>query len=380
MKMKHLEHVEDLIIEDGVLGGYVALSVLSAIVEKKPIKIQEKIDGSPSIVAGINPENGKFFVGTKSVFNKKPKLNYTVHDIRANHGHSAGLCRILRTCLLHLPVIIEEGIWQGDLLYDKSALTRGYLVECASVAVFTPNTIQYKIRGPEVKNITNSYMGIVWHTKYSGSTVESLHAETCSDVSVLNTHKNVWTFDPTVDSDEYSFSVMEKIMFDAGVKHIQASLDKNHICSLDDTTKKLMKLFINSRVSKGKDFVNKHESLVEFVAFVKSRYDKYIEKFVCEKAIDRAKKEKQSVIDFIISTDDSAKSIMDIFEIHAQIQELKALVIDKLNSVQRVMESYYDGKETGPEGFVVSAGGGTYKLVNRLEFSRNNFNNIKKWK
>ena len=42
------------------------------------VNMTVKWDGAPAIICGVNPENGKFFVGTKSVFNKTPKINYTL--------------------------------------------------------------------------------------------------------------------------------------------------------------------------------------------------------------------------------------------------------------------------------------------------------------
>ena len=62
MKRLHLEHPEDTILTGD-------LSVLDAFTADNHYSV--KIDGSPAIVWGTNPENGKFFVGTKSVFNKK---------------------------------------------------------------------------------------------------------------------------------------------------------------------------------------------------------------------------------------------------------------------------------------------------------------------
>ena len=83
MKNKHLEHVEDCIL-DGKQGAITAVNFLST----KQSEVSVKYDGAPAIVYGVNPENGKFFVGTKSVFNKRRiKINYTHTDIESNHGH-----------------------------------------------------------------------------------------------------------------------------------------------------------------------------------------------------------------------------------------------------------------------------------------------------
>ena len=96
MKNTHIEHPEDSILNKGKDG---ALNVLNFLKEKNS-ELSVKYDGAPAIVWGINPENDKFFVGTKSVFNKKKiKVNYTHYDIELNHGDNANVASILHLCL-----------------------------------------------------------------------------------------------------------------------------------------------------------------------------------------------------------------------------------------------------------------------------------------
>ena len=86
-KNTHLEHLEDEIINNGVSGGKNAINFLTALADmlesssKRKMNVTVKWDGAPAIFAGTNPENGKFFVGTKSIFNKTPKINYTFADV-----------------------------------------------------------------------------------------------------------------------------------------------------------------------------------------------------------------------------------------------------------------------------------------------------------
>ena len=102
-KNTHLEHLEDDIINNGVVGGRNAINFLVALKDmlegntKRPMNVTVKRDGAPAIFAGTNPDNGKFFVGTKSIFNKTPKINYTNADIDANHG--GGLADKLKVAL-----------------------------------------------------------------------------------------------------------------------------------------------------------------------------------------------------------------------------------------------------------------------------------------
>ena len=104
MQNKHLEHPEDCVISGdlNVLNWFTAKGNISA-----------KIDGSPAIVWGTNPSNNKFFVGTKSVFNKKLiKINHNHADVDRNH--QGKVADILHHCLDNLPV--TTSIFQGDFI------------------------------------------------------------------------------------------------------------------------------------------------------------------------------------------------------------------------------------------------------------------------
>ena len=123
MQNKHLEHPEDVILTGD-------LSVLSWFSDPQST-ISVKIDGAPAVVFGTDPETGRFFVGTKSVFNKKKiKVNYSIEDILRNHGNTVRVAEILIACLNNLPRI--DGIIQGDFI--------GY----GGSDTYRPNTITYK--------------------------------------------------------------------------------------------------------------------------------------------------------------------------------------------------------------------------------------------
>ena len=80
---------------------------------KKKVDLHVKWDGAPAVFAGINPENGKFFVGTKSIFNKTPKINYTNADIDANHG--GGLADKLKVALKYFGRL--KCFWTSEQLF-----------------------------------------------------------------------------------------------------------------------------------------------------------------------------------------------------------------------------------------------------------------------
>ncbi len=136
-KNTHIEHPEDSILNGdlNVLNWFTANS-----------KVSVKIDGAPAIVWGRNPATGNFFVGTKSVFNKKLiKINESHDDIDKNH--QGNVAEILHECFDNLPE--TDNIYQGDFI--------GF----GGDYVYRPNTITYKF--PE---IINSEIIIAPHTEY----------------------------------------------------------------------------------------------------------------------------------------------------------------------------------------------------------------------
>ena len=172
MKNKHLEHPEDVILTEGRQGLRNVLKFL----KDRIGRLSVKYDGSPAIVWGTNPENGKFFVGTKSVFNKvRIKINYSHNDIECNHGDKPAVASILHMCFEKLPRV--NGIYQGDFI--------GY----GGTDTFRPNTITYKL--PEV---VEKAIVFAAHTSYSGDTIKDVDASfnnpsfLGNDVEFLNTN------------------------------------------------------------------------------------------------------------------------------------------------------------------------------------------------
>jgi hypothetical protein len=172
-KNTHITHLEDDIFLSGHEGAMNSIRFVREVVKSfssnvnTQLNVSVKWDGAPAIFAGINPENGKFFVGTKGVFNKNAKLNYTADDIRKNH--SGGLATRLGYCLDNLKDLGIKGIIQGDMLFIDSDITE-QKIDGKSYITFTPNTITYAVEKgtPLAKEIQSAKMGVVWHTSYNG--------------------------------------------------------------------------------------------------------------------------------------------------------------------------------------------------------------------
>ena len=201
-KNTHLEHLEDEIINNGSIGARNSIGFLKSV--KKMLQggsggsnVSVKWDGAPAIFCGTNPENGKFFVGTKSIFNATPKINYTNADISRNHG--GALADKLKVALKYFSSLGIKGVLQGDLLFTSDDKKIAKVGGQTSI-VFTPNTITYAV--PVVKtglfgssiynSINKAKIGIIFHTSYSGKTMKGLSASFGASVSSLRKNKNVF--------------------------------------------------------------------------------------------------------------------------------------------------------------------------------------------
>ena len=167
-KNLHLEHLEDEILNNGITGTRKAINFLQALRDmlagnaKSGVNVTVKWDGAPAVFAGINPENNQFFVGTKSVFNKNAKINYTPEDVDRNHP-IGDLNNKLKVALTHLSKLGITDVLQGDLLYTQDDLTE-QVIDGERYITFQPNTIVYAVPKKDASQILSSKMGIVWHT------------------------------------------------------------------------------------------------------------------------------------------------------------------------------------------------------------------------
>jgi len=221
-KLKHLEHLNRLPItggNEGVSRASDSLDAVESIVKgKKPRggrhSLTTKYDGAPSIVYGHHPETGRFFVASKSAFNKNPKINYTPEDIERNHGHAPGLVEKLKAALENLPKIMPkpkkignrypDQVYQGDAMHSgkKDIETNGDEVS------FQPNTVRYKLpkNSGEAQKALRSKFGIVTHTRYKGNSLENMTATPDVNREDFQQHPDVHDVDPRVkiNPDNYT--------------------------------------------------------------------------------------------------------------------------------------------------------------------------------
>jgi len=299
MPNKHLEHPEDSIIA----GRRVALRAVKELISTKNLSV--KWDGAPAIVFGINPSNRQFFVGTKSVFNKKrPKINYSPEDIDKNH--KGAVADILRLCFRHLP------------RYNR-------IIQCDWIgvgggSVYQPNTIAYHFHTPVYSKII-----VAPHTEYTelsptaeakiGVTLES------SDECYMVDTNNAEVIPPL---SWVEFLRILPCIVGARVPSKQVELSK----------------YINSFVRKG------------HVPHPSEMYDLLPDKYKGEVNVNT-------------------------FKAWHLISQLKHRLLDAI-VVNGNVDCYIDGKLSEHEGYVTCADN-PYKIVDRLTFSKANFNLDKNW-
>lgn len=404
-KNTHLEHLEDEIINNGVSGGKTAISFLISLSDmlqgysKKKMNVTVKWDGAPAIFAGTNPENGKFFVGTKAIFNVPkeeggrvgPLINYTHADIDKNHPGGPG--PKLHVALDHFKKLKIPGVWQGDLLYTQDDLKTTEVGGDASV-IFTPNTITYAV--PLVSELANTIqaakIGVVWHTTYSGKTMDSMKAKFGANAKSLAKSRNVWSIDAAFKdtSGNVKFTSAEAKQFQKVLNMASGSLKKasNYLRVIEKDVKAknewtpggTMKIFLNSYIRGGQKIENTKKVLEFFGKYYEERLNKKIKSV---KSAAGKKKWEQIKKDGLSEYNKYKKDFYYVIATYITLQTAKTLIIKKLERAENIgtfIRTPNGYKVTAPEGFVaIDHVGKATKLVDRLEFSTNNFTVDKSW-
>lgn len=389
----HLEHLEDSIIDRGSKGGRDAVNFLKSIKKMLTghvggrLNVTVKWDGAPAVICGINPENGKFFVGTKSVFNVTPKINYSTGDIMKNHD--GVLANKLIVCLRELSKLGITGILQGDLLFTKGDVKTTTIDE-QDFYVFTPNTITYAVaRDSNIgRRIAGARLGIVFHTLYSGSKMSNLKASFGS-IRGFPKLASVFVTDATYKdaSGVATFNNAEMSQFDNIIAMAEGSLSKAEpLLNQFNATDPLavgykLKSFFNFFIRNSQGDIAKVKELIEMF---RSYYANMIQQEVDAVSKPETKNKYRTIrdngLDFI---DRNKQALYFTIASWISLQRAKNFLIRKLNQIQSIghfIRTPNGFKVTNPEGYVaVDRVRGAVKLVDRLEFSRANFTIAKDW-
>ena len=388
-KNLHLEHLEDSLFNEGSKGLKDAILFCESLLDmvegnsKSRVNVTVKWDGAPAIFAGTNPENDKFFVGTKSVFNSgTPKINYTAADIRKNH--EGGLADKLQAALKHLPKLGIKGVLQGDMMFTDDVEKQ--TIDGESYLTFTPNTITYAVKSESefAQKIKKAKLGVVWHTTYTGKTMIGMKASFGANVNGLKTVKDVWFTDADFrdTSGTATFTAAETESAKDEISKIKVTFAKHRRFIDEFTSKKSiideLKIYGNARVREGR----MRYSAEEFTKYVNDKMQGAIDSLKTERGKLQRKKKLDDIISYL---NKNRKNIKDIFDLHYALIELKIRFVrkfEKVKSLGMFIKTTDGYKVTSPEGFVAvdKFKKNAYKLVDRLEFSRSNFTVKKDWK
>ena len=398
-KNLHLEHIEDEILNYGVDGGRAAINFLRSLrdmlagASRTSVNMTVKWDGAPAIFAGIDPSDGKFFVAKKSVFNIDPKLYKSIAEIDADNLSSA-LNSKFKVAFEEFSKLGIKDVLQGDLMFTDDVETT--VIDGKSFYTFQPNTIVYAVdvNSDFGKKVKNAKIGVVWHTTYKGKTLPDMKASFGANIQGLQKPSTVWMDDATYKDTSGSATMTEKetaavtaSLSAAGstFRKINSPLLTKFLTLQNGFTGNLsgasLKTYNNSKVRKGEKITNPKSHAQGYIKWIEDAFQKNIDKLKTparKKDLENKKKETVREMKKHIS------NLTQIITFQNHVVDAKMGVVKKLNTVKSIgtfIKTSNGFKVVNPEGYVAidRVSGNAVKLVDRMEFSFNNFTAIKAW-
>ena len=399
VKNLHLEHLEDEIINNGIDGGRAAINFVRSLRDmmkgnsKSKVNMTVKWDGAPAIWAGKHPEDGRFFVAKKSLFNKKEPLFYTSESEIKNASELSGdlETKFLESYKYLSKLSWGDKIFQGDLMFTDSD-KKEQTIDDVDYITFQPNTILYAIQKDSKlgQTIDNAKYGIVFHTSYSGGTIADLSASFGVDISTLGASNDIWLDDASYKdvSGNSTLTAKETVALTKALSETGKAFQKikrpslQKFMKVQETIAKkgagaTYKTYVNTQIRKGKFDLSYKKYLSYFDNYWR---DKVVKKVKMEKT----KEMKRKMGDQLRRELMSAKVFIDALCIfQTQLVVAKDVVIKGLNKAKSVgtfVRTDTGLKTVNPEGYVaIDSDGKAVKLVDRMEFSLNNFTVAKNW-
>ena len=398
-KNLHLEHLEDEIINYGVDGGRAAINFLRSLRDmmagssRSSVNMTVKWDGAPAIFAGVDPEDGKFFVAKKSVFNVNPKLYKTNKEI--DDDLSGALNSKFKVALAEFSKLGIKGVLQGDLMFTDDVSKEK--IDGTSYLTFQPNTIVYAVPVDSKLGaiINKSKIGIVWHTTYTGDTLQDMKASFGANISSLKKPSSIWMDDATYKdtSGRATFTATEtanitNILSQTGktFQKINANGLRKFLIVQNGMTGAIagasLKTYNNSKVRAGEKIKNPAVHAAGYEKWVFDSIQKQIDKV---KSPAGKKKYESMQKEYVREVKKHTRNLVQVITFQNLLVDAKMQIVKKLNSVKGLTDTFIKTangfKVTNPEGFVAidRVSGGAVKLVDRMEFSFNNFTAIKAW-
>jgi hypothetical protein len=384
-KNTHMTHIEDKVLYGGVKGTRQAIMALRELRDmlrgEHSGSVSVKWDGAPAIFAGIDPRDGVFFVAKKGIFNKNPKVYKTAADVDADA--SGDLASKLKLALRYLPALGIKGVVQGDFLFGPGDLATT-TIKGQKYVTFHPNTIVYALPAESAgaRDVKKSKIGIVWHTTYKGNSFETMRASYGVDVSKFKSTRNVWSQDATlrdltkVTMSKKDTEIVNEHLSKAGFLFNKIAGSTLRQLESNQELPRLIEQFNNKYVRKGQVVGDSGRHVSMLIRWIRLKYGKEIAKRKTEKG----KSAQQQKLDKILSffSEENKTSLKYMFDLQKVIVLAKLKLINTLNKLSNVstfVKTRNGYKVTGEEGYVAidKLGGDAVKIVDRMEFSYNNF-------
>jgi hypothetical protein len=383
-KNTHMTHIEDKVLYGGVNGTREAINALrnlrDMLAGESSGKLSVKWDGAPAIFCGKDPRDDVFFVAKKGVFAKTPKVYKTDAEIDADM--TGDLATKMKLALKHLSNLGITDVIQGDFLFSKEDLVTD-TIDGQKYTTFHPNTIIYAIPYDDAQAVRNAKIGIVWHTTYKGDDFESMKASYGVEVSKFKPSKNVWSQDAMLTNvggatmNKKETAEVTKNLSNAGKIFNQIAGSTLRELERNQDLATLIEQYNNTFVRERQVIPNSNTHVTGLMKWVTNKFKKEMDKRKTEKGKMVQQKKLDEIMKFFSPR--NKKSLVSIFDLQKNLVLAKLKLINKLNSIAKY-DAFVQTKKgykvkTGAEGFVAidKLGGDAVKLVDRLEFSYNNF-------
>lgn len=389
--LTYLTHIEDLILTKFLPGADEAIATLKDLLNrfggsgKSTTHLTVKMDGSPSIVAGKDPADGRFFIGTKGVFFKTPKIAKSLADVEELYAGKGSLPDKMKVVFTELSKLSWNTILQGDLLFTP-ATKKSQTINGVKHITFQPNTIVYAIpvNSELGARVARATIGITFHTNYSGAkSLETMSAKPGADIMALKPPASVLLLsnEYTDLSGSTTLSAEDSAAFAKLITDITKKTSQmrgNAFLKLLQQVPLLRDYFMqfqNQLVrTDGTIIPNTKTFADQFVAWLQGIQNKESEKRSTVIAKDSVAAKFQELVNLVAS---QRSDIVSLLEWQNQVTGAKKFIMDKLSKATKLSTFY--ASDTGlvagsHEGFVASDHvGNMVKLVDRAEFSRRNF-------
>lgn len=398
-KLKHLEHIEELIVNEGPTGAKRALAFISRLIHvvggnsDSNLAVNVKVDGAPSLTCGPLPageENaGEFFVGTKSALSPTGK-RYTKHNAHAiSQENSPGLAEKLEAALRYLPALGINQVMQGDFLFTPGDL-KEVSIDNKDYITFKPNTITYAVEARSLtgKEVSQAKMGIVFHTVYEGDTIADMHATFNPDLSKLGTSPDVWwksnriqDFNESMPQESGSVDRLHQLLAQATREFNDIDTSLFSAMQQNPQLASFIKMHLNSKIRQNELVGHIEQHIDQLAGFVDRRHQLDIEKF---KTAAKKQQVASAQAQYAQVIKQLRPELIKMFAFFNTVTDIKFAFLKSIKSFGGIEAFYKEGDKytrTAGEGLVIAdtQSHEIAKIIDRLDFARQNFNAPKDW-